>query len=113
MSAYRIIEGASFGPEVLTVLRSAFDEAWGATAHTFAPHEHDMARETLAHAIMNMARDNSEDMGRLRDAGIRAMQAVYPTRFQDDSSSKSEDWEHDSKFRFDAPARTDTPRPRS
>ncbi len=77
----RINEGASFGPEVLKVVAKAFDEAWVDVADQFAPDEHDHARDGLAEAIMAAVREDSDDIQRLRHAGIRAMQLQYPTRF--------------------------------
>lgn len=77
----RINEGAAFGPEVLNVVAQAFDEAWALIADKFTPVEHAQARDDLADAIMNAARDDSEDVPRVRDTGIRAMQLKYPSRF--------------------------------
>ena len=73
MRAQSIIEGAAFGPEVLKVVRQAFDEAWTAVADSFTPGEWEAARETLATAMMSATRDDSADVARLREAGIRAM----------------------------------------
>ena len=81
MRARRIIEGAAFGPTVLKVVMQAFDEAWVAVAPKFTPDEHDEARAALAMAVMNAAREDVDDVGRLRDAGERAMQLKYPSRF--------------------------------
>ncbi len=77
----RINEGSSFGPDVLKVVSQAFDEAWAAIMAKFATDEHDHARDGLADAIMATAREDSDDVQRLRDAGIRAIQTKYPTRF--------------------------------
>jgi hypothetical protein len=44
MRARRIIEGASFGPDVLKVVRTAFDEAWAAVFDKFASSEHEPRR---------------------------------------------------------------------
>ncbi len=56
MRARRIIEGASFGPDVLKVVRTAFDEAWAAVVDNFASSEHEPAREALALARMSATR---------------------------------------------------------
>ena len=66
---------------MLKVLSDAFEEAWGAIAGNFSLTEYDQARETLAEALMATAREESNDVGRLRDAGIRAMHSMYPSHF--------------------------------
>jgi hypothetical protein len=81
MRARRIIDGASFGPEVLKVVRQAFDETWTNIAPMFAPGEYDDAREALALAVMTAARDDSADATPMREAAIRAMHRKYPSRF--------------------------------
>jgi hypothetical protein len=81
MSARRIIEGAAFGPVVLKVAMQAFDEAWSSVAGRFGPDEHDSARQALAESVIAATREDSADVPRLRDAGIRAMQIKFPSRF--------------------------------
>lgn len=81
MRARRIIEGAAFGPDVLKVVRQAFDEAWSALADKFSPNEHEWAREALAQAMMSATRDDTTDVAMLREAGVRAMHMKYPLRF--------------------------------
>lgn len=85
MRARRIIEGASFGPEVLKVVSQAFDEAWASVAPTFTAGEHDDAREALAHAVMSAARQDSNDVATIRDAAVRAFMRHYGPRFGDSS----------------------------
>lgn len=82
MRARRIIDGASFGPEVLKVVRQTFDEAWVELSSSFSPDEQEAAREVLAMAMMSATRDDSSDVATLRAAGIRAMQAKYPASFR-------------------------------
>ena len=77
----RINEGASFGPDVLKVVSKAFDEAWVSVADKFEPNEHGLARDALADAMMKVVREDSDDVQRLRDSGIRVMQLSYPSRF--------------------------------
>ena len=81
MRARRIIEGAAFGPAVLKVVMQAFDEGWVAISDRFAADEQEFAREELAMAMMNVAREDSADVERLREAGLRAMHLKYPSRF--------------------------------
>jgi len=81
MRARRIIEGAAFGPAVLKVVMQAFDEAWVSISDKFTPDEHEFAREELAMAVMNVAREDSADVERLREVGLRAMHLKFPSRF--------------------------------
>jgi hypothetical protein len=81
MDAHRIIEGAAFGPEVLKVVRSAFDDAWAAIEERFPASMHPEVRKALAIAVMSTARDNSTDTAMIRDAGVRAMQRAYQQYF--------------------------------
>lgn len=81
MRARRIIEGAAFGPEVLEVVRQAFDEAWASVADRFSSEEHEAARESLALAMMSATREDTTEVAMLRDAGIRALSRSYPQRF--------------------------------
>ena len=83
MRARRIIEGAAFGPEVLKLVTQAFDEAWDVVAHKFTADEQDHARAELAEAVMNVAREDSAEVERVREAALRAMQLKYPSRFGD------------------------------
>jgi hypothetical protein len=89
MRAQRIIEGSSFGPDVLKVVRQAFDEAWQAVAHKFTADEHDRVREELATSMMSATRDDSSDVERLREAGIRGIRTKYASRFVGDSGQSS------------------------
>jgi len=89
MRAKRIIEGAAFGPDVLKVVRQAFDDAWLAVVDKFLPHEQEAAREVLALAMMSATRDNSTDVAALREVGMRAMIRNYPSRFTEPPSGQS------------------------
>lgn len=91
MRTKRIIEGVAFGPDVLNVLRQAFDEAGSAVADNFKPHEHENAREILAHSIMRMTRDDTNDGAILKQAGTRAMRLAYPSRFASASGQNGTD----------------------
>ncbi|MGD9805397.1 MAG: hypothetical protein AB7E81_11775 [Hyphomicrobiaceae bacterium] len=88
MKARRIIEGASFGPDVLDVVRKAFDESWQQVSFVFSPSEHEDAREVLAKAVMIAARDDSNDPRPLREAAIQAMKRQYPSRFTESEDSQ-------------------------
>jgi hypothetical protein len=86
----RLIDGTSFGPEVLKVVRQAFDEAWLTVADRFAVEEHNEARGHLAEIVMNVAREDSADAGRVRDAALRALERHYPMHFDDAEAGQSE-----------------------
>jgi hypothetical protein len=52
-----------------------------AISDRFALDEHEFARAELAMAVMNVAREDSANVERLREAGLRAMHLKYPSRF--------------------------------
>ena len=81
MEAHRIIGGTAFGPEVLKVVRAAFDEAWSEIEARFPSHVQEEARRALSTAVMSAARDDSHDSDVIRDAGMRAMARSYPQFF--------------------------------
>ena len=83
MLPQRLIDGTSFDPAVLKVVRQAFDEAWVTVADRFAPEQHDEARTQLAEIAMSVTREDSTDVARIRDAAVRAMARHYPTHFED------------------------------
>jgi len=63
MKARALIEGASFGPDVLKVIAQAFDEAWKAGAGNFGeePAVVEEAQVRLAKALLSVAADDSRD----------------------------------------------------
>jgi len=79
--ARRIIEGASFGPEVIRTAVQAFEDAWVEIADRFDRSSHASAREVLANAIISAVRTDSADAQVLRGAGLRAMARAFPERF--------------------------------
>jgi hypothetical protein len=83
MEARRIIDGAAFGPEVLQVIRDAFDDAWRNIEIRFPVYMHLEARKMLAKAVMSAAREDSSDSAMIRDAAVRAMRRSYPQFLED------------------------------
>jgi hypothetical protein len=83
VKALRIIEGASFGPDVLEVVRKAFDTAGNDIFHCFSPEEYEEARAVLAKAVLMAARDDATDPQPLRECGVLVMKSRYPNRFAD------------------------------
>lgn len=88
MRAKRILEGASYGPDVLKIAHKAFDEAWANVSHIFTQAEHESVREVLAEAVISLLRDEASNIGRIRDEAIRSLQRKYPSRFQGDISER-------------------------
>jgi len=81
MRARRIIEGATFGPEVVRTAIEAFEAAWSEIGDRFEASSHEAARELLATSIISAVRENSADPDLLRRAGLRAMARAYPETF--------------------------------
>jgi hypothetical protein len=83
MRARRIIDGASFDPDVLKIVREAFEDCWHEVSGAFSPDEFDDARMFLAKAVMATAREDSVSARPLRKAAMQAMRRRYPERFGD------------------------------
>src|SRR5688572_26381785 len=69
MKARRMIDGASYGPDVLKVVGQAFDEAWHEIAGNFGddPTEIETARLKLADAVLSVASEDSRDVETLKN----------------------------------------------
>jgi hypothetical protein len=89
MRARRIIEGATFCPEVLAVVRQAFEESWTQVAGMFPAAEHEGVREELAKAVIVIARSNSNDPRPIREAAVQALKRRYPSRFSGDDGKEA------------------------
>ena len=79
MKARRLIENATFEPEVLAVIGKAFEEAWREIAHHFDGDARatQLARERLAHACLIVAKDDSKDAARLKREALQVMALAY------------------------------------
>ncbi len=81
MKAQNLINGlgASYGPETLKVIVKAFDDAWEEIGPCFARSglQAQSVRLTLANAILEVAREDSRDSEKLKNAGLQAMALAY------------------------------------
>ena len=79
VKARRLIEGAEFDPQILTVVYKAFDDAWAEIAHHFGelPKDLETGRVRLAHAILVIAREDSRDAERLKVEALEVMALGY------------------------------------
>ena len=82
MRARKLIEGASFGPDTLKALFQAFDEAWAVLAPRYGNDAQaiDAARTRLAIILLGLAREDSCEVGALRDAALQRYQAAAGDR---------------------------------
>jgi hypothetical protein len=82
MEADKLIDGATYGPEALKVIRQAFDEAWTSIAATYGhyPQDIERARLRLARAVLSVAQDGTQTVGQLKVAALQAMALGYKTR---------------------------------
>ena len=82
MRARRLIENSTYDPETLHLLFQAFDEAWCEIAGHFnnEPKEIEQARLRLAHAVLIVAREDSEDPERLKNDALQVMALAYRHR---------------------------------
>ena len=82
MRERRMSDGTSFSPQTQNVFREAYDEAWKLIADKFSADEIEHARDQLAEVVMSIAREDSADVARIREAAIRAMERQYSIQFQ-------------------------------
>ena len=79
MKARRLIEASVLDPETLQVVYNAFDLAWTEISHHFAGDEDgtEHARMRLAHAVLVVAREDSNDPEKLKNAALQVMALAY------------------------------------
>jgi len=64
VKARRLIESSTFEPETLQIIFKGFDEAWSEISHQFddtGDTTVEQARLRLAHAVLVVAREGSDD----------------------------------------------------
>ena len=77
MTARRLIDGASFGPDTLKAMGEAFDQAWAQIAGNFGEAQVDNARLRLAEAMVSVATEGSTDIAALKTGALEAMALDY------------------------------------
>ena len=73
------IESLIYPPETLHAVFTAFDDAWGQTAHHFNGDAEE-ARTQLAHAVLIVAREDSDDADRVKNDALQVMALAYRDR---------------------------------
>ena len=79
MKARSLLEGSSYPPETLHVIFQAFDEAWSEICHQF-PGQQEDTRMRLAHAVLLVAREESDDPQRLKRDALEVLTLAYRER---------------------------------
>jgi hypothetical protein len=82
MKARSLIESSIYQPETLQTVFEAFDEAWAEISHHFTGDAED-ARARLAHAVLIVTREDSDDPDWLKDEALQVMALAYRERAQD------------------------------
>jgi hypothetical protein len=84
MKARQLLENTAYGPETLTVLFQAFDEAWGDIEGNLdnSPTAAESARTRLATIILGLASEGASDPTALKNAALQAMALEYGCGFQ-------------------------------
>jgi hypothetical protein len=79
MKARRLIESSAYDAEALRLITRAFDAAWGEIAHHFHGDDRaiEAARLRLAHAVLVVAREDSDDPERLKRDALQLMAMAY------------------------------------
>ena len=82
MKARRLIEGSAFAPKTLQTLCKAYDDAWDEIAHHFQGHEKlaEEARIRLAHAVLVVANEDSDNSERVKNNALQVMALGYSDR---------------------------------
>jgi hypothetical protein len=77
--ARRLIDGASYGPDVVKALGRAFDEAWQGIAGNFGNDQQivEAARLRLANALLSAAGEDTTDVEALKTAALLIMSRSY------------------------------------
>jgi hypothetical protein len=82
MTARQLIDGASFGPDVLKAISQALDEAWQVIARNFGndPQDIETARTKLASAVLSIADEGTCNVEVLKRAALQRMALDYRRR---------------------------------
>jgi hypothetical protein len=78
MEAQRLLDGAPFAPDIIRVLKQAFEEAWTKIAPTIVPDRAGDTRVSLAHAIIAHAAAGDHDRDSLKAAALEAIRKHPP-----------------------------------
>lgn len=78
MKAKQLLREATYSPEVLQIISTAFDNAWLVIAHHFSQEEKEQARLNLARAVLAYASENSSDADELRKQALHVMRLNFP-----------------------------------
>lgn len=73
MEAQKLLDAAPFAPEIVTLLKQAFNEAWESIAPAVAPDRLDNTRLSLAHAIVAKAVSGERDLDALKVAALQSV----------------------------------------
>ncbi len=79
MKRAEVIGSRAYGPETLSALHQAFDEAWAAIANNIGSDVRDVkdARNRLADALLAAAEQDCRDVGKLKTTALRIMALRY------------------------------------
>jgi hypothetical protein len=78
MEAQRLLDAAPFAPDIVKVLKQAFEKAWAIIAPTVARDSVDDTRVSLAHAIIAHAAAGDHDPESLADTALDAVKSHPP-----------------------------------
>lgn len=82
MPVRKLVDRASYPPEVLTVIFEAFDQAWAEVAEQFGtedPAAHELARSRLAQAVLAVAPPDASDVTDLKSKALAAFEEMSPS----------------------------------
>jgi hypothetical protein len=78
MEALRLLDAAPFAPEIVKILKQAFEEAWASIGPTIPPDRVADARIGLAHVVVAHAATGDHDQENLKAAAVEAARKNPP-----------------------------------
>ena len=78
MKARALMDGASYGPEILKTIGQAFDEAWEAIEGDVGtdPQKIEIVRSRLAKVLLYLAAEHGSDAEKLKQEALQALAAA-------------------------------------
>jgi hypothetical protein len=82
MRARQLFSGASYGPEALSIVYQAFDEAWDSIAANFGndPPAIEAARLKLATIILSFPHNEIRNAQQIKNSSLQIMALAYGNR---------------------------------
>lgn len=77
LSPTSVDSSGAYGPEILSAIQMAFDQAWSVVGGNYAPPDTERARHRLAKSLLSVADENGGDVERMKREALQAMALSY------------------------------------